>query len=131
MSTHRAARIGAVFIRPPYGIDDLARNAGWVTGGTDHDTVAFAVASIRRWWDSMGRADSPRAERLLITADGGGSNGSGVRLWNVDLQRLADETGLEIAVCHVPPGTSKWNKIEHRLFIIRQPELARQAAGEP
>jgi Rhodopirellula transposase DDE domain len=100
----------------PYGIYDLARNSGWVNVGTDHDTAAFAVASIRRWWDSMGRADYPRAERLLITADGGGSNGSRVRLWKVKLQRLADETGLEIAVSHFPPGTSKWNKIEHRLF---------------
>jgi len=94
----------------------MARNSGWVNVGTDHDTAAFAVASIRRWWDLMGRADYPRAERLLITADGGGSNGSRVRLWKLELQRLADETGLEIAVCHFPPGTSKWNKIEHRLF---------------
>jgi transposase len=100
----------------PYGIYDMARNAGWVNVGTDHDTAAFAVASIGRWWDSMGRASYPRAERLLITADGGGSNGSRVRLWKVELQRLADETNLEIAVCHFPPGTSKWNKIEHRLF---------------
>src|SRR5829696_512070 len=94
----------------------MARNAGWVNVGTDHDTAVFAVASIRRWWDSMGRMDYPRAKRLLITADGGGSNGSRVRLWKVGLQQLADETGLEISVCHFPPGTSKWNKIEHRLF---------------
>src|SRR3954447_2661484 len=100
----------------PYGIYDMARNSGWVNVGTDHDTAAFAVASIRRWWDSMGKANYPRAERLLITADGGGSNGSRVRLWKLELQRLADETGLEIAVCHFPPATSKWNKIEHRLF---------------
>jgi hypothetical protein len=100
----------------PYGIYDMAGNRGWVNVGTDHDTAAFAVASIRRWWDSMGKADYPRAERLLITADGGGSNGSRVRLWKVELQRLADETGLEVSVCHFPPGTSKWNKIEHRLF---------------
>jgi hypothetical protein len=100
----------------PYGVYDMARNAGWVNVGTDHDTAAFAVASIRRWWDSMGKANYPRAERLLITADGGGSNGSRVRLWKAELQRLADETELEIAVCHFPPGTSKWNKIEHRLF---------------
>jgi hypothetical protein len=100
----------------PYGIYDLACNSGWVNVGTDHDTAAFAVASVRRWWDSMGKANYPRAERLLITADGGGSNGSRVRLWKVELQRLADETGLEIEVCHFPPGTSKWNKIEHRLF---------------
>src|SRR3954463_10010642 len=100
----------------PYGIYDMARNAGWVNVGTDHDTSAFAVESIRRWWVSMGRAYYPAAKRLLITADGGGSNGSRVRLWKVELQRLADETGLEISVCHFPPGTSKWNKIEHRLF---------------
>jgi hypothetical protein len=100
----------------PYGVYDMARNSGWVNVGTDHDTAVFAVASIRRWWDSMGKANYPRAERLLITADGGGSNGSRVRLWKVELQRLADETGLEIVVCHFPPGTSKWNKIEHRLF---------------
>jgi transposase len=100
----------------PYGIYDMARNSGWVNVGTDHDTAAFAVASIRRWWYSMGKANYPRAERLLITADGGGSNGSRVRLWKAELQRLADETELEITVCHFPPGTSKWNKIEHRLF---------------
>jgi hypothetical protein len=100
----------------PYGIYDMARNSGWVNVGTDHDTAAFAVASICRWWDSMGKATYPRAKRLLITADGGGSNGSRVRLWKRELQRMADETELEIAVCHFPPGTSKWNKIEHRLF---------------
>jgi len=100
----------------PYGVYDMGRNAGWVNVGTDHDTAAFAVGSIRRWWDSMGRAQYPEAKRLLITADGGGSNGSRVRLWKLELQRLASETGLRIAVCHFPPGTSKWNKIEHRLF---------------
>jgi hypothetical protein len=100
----------------PYGIYDMARNAGWVNVGTDHDTSAFAVESIRRWWGSMGRAQYPEAKRLLITADGGGSNGSRVRLWKLELQRLASETGLRISVCHFPPGTSKWNKIEHRLF---------------
>jgi len=100
----------------PYGVYDLAQDAGWVSVGTDHDTAAFAVESIRRWWTSMGRAAYPTATRLLITADGGGSNGSRVRLWKLELQRLADETGLELAVCHLPPGTSKWNKIEHRLF---------------
>jgi transposase len=100
----------------PYGVYDMARNAGWVNVGTDHDTSAFAVASIRRWWDSMGRAHYPMARKLLITADGGGSNGSRVRLWKLELQRLASETGLRISVCHFPPGTSKWNKIEHRLF---------------
>ena len=100
----------------PYGVYDLAQNTGWVSVGTDHDTAAFAVESIRRWWTSMGQAVYPAATRLLITADGGGSNGSRVRLWKLELQRLADETGLELAVCHLPPGTSKWNKIEHRLF---------------
>jgi hypothetical protein len=100
----------------PYGIYDLAENAGWVNVGIDHDTAAFAVASIRRWWQAAGQAHYPQAQRLLITADGGGSNGSRVRLWKWELQRLADETGLAITVCHYPPGTSKWNKIEHRLF---------------
>ncbi len=100
----------------PYGVYDLAANAGWVTVGIDHDTATFAVASIRRWWLGAGRARYPAARRLLITADGGGSNGSRLRLWKWELQRLADETGLAISVCHFPPGTSKWNKIEHRLF---------------
>jgi transposase len=100
----------------PYGVYDVTQNAGWVSVGTDHDTAAFAVASIRRWWQSMGRAQYPQTQHLLITADGGGSNGSRVRLWKVELQKLADETGLALAVCHLPPGTSKWNKIEHRLF---------------
>ena len=100
----------------PYGIYDLAHNQGWVSVGTDHDTAAFAVASIRRWWLSMGRALHPAAQRLLITADGGGGNGSRGRLWEVELQKLANEIGLPIQVCHFPPGTSKWNKIEHRLF---------------
>jgi transposase len=100
----------------PYGIYDIARNTGWVNVGTDHDTAAFAVESIRRWWYAMGKATYPQAKTLLITADGGGSNGSRVRLWKRALQQFADETGLEIAVCHFPPGTSKWNKIEHRLF---------------
>jgi transposase len=100
----------------PYGVYDMAQNAGWVNVGTDHDTSAFAVESIRRWWGSMGRAQYPEAKTWLITADGGGSNGSRVRLWKLELQRLASETGLRISVCHFPPGTSKWNKIEHRLF---------------
>jgi hypothetical protein len=100
----------------PYGIYDLAENSGWVNVGIDHDTAAFAVASIRRWWQGAGQGRYPQARRLLITADGGGSNGSRVRLWKWELQRLADETGLTISVCHLPPGTSKWNKIEHRLF---------------
>ena len=100
----------------PYGVYDLSKNEAWVSVGTDHDTSAFAVESIRRWWQTMGKELYPNAKRLLITADGGGSNGSRVRLWKLELQRLADETGMEIAVCHFPPGTSKWNKIEHRLF---------------
>ena len=100
----------------PYGIYDVGRNAGWVTVGQDHDTASFAVASLRRWWQVVGQPTYPRAERLLICADGGGSNGYRVRLWKVELQRFADATGLRVTVCHLPPGTSKWNKIEHRLF---------------
>jgi len=100
----------------PYGVYDLARNAGWVNVGCDHDTAAFAVASIRRWWTGMGRRVYPRAHKLLICADSGGSNGYRTRLWKVELQHFADEVGLEVTVCHLPPGTSKWNKIEHRLF---------------
>ncbi|MDR3714440.1 MAG: ISAzo13 family transposase [Puia sp.] len=100
----------------PYGVYDQTLNAGWVNVGTDHDTAAFAVESIRRWWSTMGQEAYPDATRLLITADGGGSNGSRVRLWKTELQRLATETGLVVSVCHLPPGTSKWNKIEHRLF---------------
>ena len=100
----------------PYGIYDLANNLGWVNVGTDHDTAAFAVESIRRWWNTMGLPLYPKADKLLICADSGGSNGYRTRLWKVELQRLADETGLDVTVCHFPPGTSKWNKIEHRLF---------------
>jgi hypothetical protein len=100
----------------PYGIYDLARNRGFVNVGTDHDTGAFAVASIRGWWRSEGRVLYPKALSLLITADGGGSNGSRLRLWKLELQKMADSTGLSISVCHFPPGTSKWNKVEHRLF---------------
>ena len=100
----------------PYGIYDLAANAGWVNVGTDHDTAAFAVESIRRWWNARGRADYPQAGRLLVTADAGGSNGYRTRAWKAELAALALETGLAITVCHFPPGTSKWNKIEHRLF---------------
>jgi transposase len=100
----------------PYGVYDLANNSGWVSVGTDHDTSSFAVETIRRWWQSMGKEAFPEAQRLLITADGGGSNGSRVRLWKVELQKLSDELGIPISVCHLPPGTSKWNKIEHRLF---------------
>lgn len=102
----------------PYGIYDQGRNTGWVNVGIDHDTAEFAVESIRRWWNEVGQDQYPKAARLLITADGGGSNGSRVRLWKWELQHLADETGLEIRVCHFPPGTSKWNKIEHRLFAF-------------
>src|SRR5271165_1734392 len=100
----------------PYGIYDLSANAGWVSVGTDHDTSAFAVDTLRTWWDTTGRPRYPGAGRLLICADGGGSNGYRVRAWKIELARLAAETGLEITVCHLPPGTSKWNKIEHRLF---------------
>jgi len=100
----------------PYGVYDLARNAGWVSVGVDHDTAAFAVNTIRRWWRTMGRPAYPQARSLLIVADSGGSNGSRVRLWKWELHRLACQTGLAIHVCHLPPGTSKWNKIEHRLF---------------
>ena len=98
----------------PYGISDQTTDTGWVSVGVDHDTAEFAVATLRRWWRDMGRSVYPRAKRLLITADGGGSNGSRYRLWKVELQGWADETGLRISVCHFPPGTSKWNKIEHR-----------------
>jgi hypothetical protein len=100
----------------PYGVYDLAANAGWVNLGIDHDTATFAVHSIRRWWQEIGRARYPTATRLLITADGGGSNGSRLRLWKRELQSLANELGIDIVVHHLPPGTSKWNKIEHRLF---------------
>jgi hypothetical protein len=100
----------------PYGVYDLAANAGWVSLGIDHDTAAFAVHSIRRWWQQVGCTRYPEARCLVVTADGGGSNGSRVRLWKRELQTLANETGLDIVVHHLPPGTSKWNKIEHRLF---------------
>jgi hypothetical protein len=100
----------------PYGIYDLAANAGWVSVGTDHNTAQFAVESVRRWWQARGSADYPAARRLLITADAGGSNGYRTRAWKTGLAALALESGLEVTVCHFPPGTSKWNKIEHRLF---------------
>jgi hypothetical protein len=100
----------------PYGVYDINNNVGWVSVGTDHDTASFAVNAIRRWWRTMGKKRHPKARRLMITADGGGSNGYRVRLWKVELQKLADELKLPITVCHLPPGTSKWNKIEHRLF---------------
>lgn len=100
----------------PYGVYDVTTNEGWVSVGTDHDTAQFAVETIRRWWMQMGRERYPNATHLLITADGGGSNSSRCRLWKVELQRLATELGLTIEMCHFPPGTSKWNKIEHRMF---------------
>jgi hypothetical protein len=102
----------------PYGVYDIAANAGWINLGIDHDTAAFAVESIRRWWQELGKARYPNAKRLLITADCGGSNGVRVRLWKRELQRLANQTGIAITVAHLPPGTSKWNKIEHRLFAF-------------
>ena len=102
----------------PYGVYDLACNEGWVSVGIDHDTAEFACASIQRWWTEMGSARFPRATELLITADGGGSNSSRNRLWKKSLQDLADELGMTLNVCHFPPGTSKWNKIEHRLFCF-------------
>jgi hypothetical protein len=102
----------------PYGVYDLASNAGWVNVGIDHDTAAFAVESIRRGFQRAGKLRYPQAQRVLITADGGESLGSRVRLWKWELQRLADETGLSIRVCHFPPGTSKWNTVEHRLFAF-------------
>jgi hypothetical protein len=100
----------------PYGVYDIAGNVGWVSVGIDHDTAAFAINAIRSWWKLMGCQRYPNARSLTITADGGGSNGSRVRLWKIELQKLADELGIPITVCHLPPGTSKWNKIEHRLF---------------
>ncbi len=100
----------------PYGVYDLTQNAGWVSVGIDHDTATFAVESIRRWWYLMGQACYPKAVELLIIADGGGRNGYRIKLWKLELQKLVDEIGLSISVCHLPPGTSKWNKIEHRLF---------------
>ncbi len=100
----------------PYGVYDPVANVGWVSVGVDHDTAEFAVETLRRWWEKMGRLRYPAATEVLVTADGGGGNGSRVRLWKVALQRLANATGLRITVCHFPPGTSKWNKIEHRMF---------------
>ena len=100
----------------PYGVYDITQNRGWVSVGIDHDTAAFAVHSIQQWWLQMGKATYPSATELLVTADCGGSNGNRLRLWKIELQRLADETRLRVAVCHLPPGTSKWNKIEHRMF---------------
>jgi hypothetical protein len=111
----------------PYGIYDLTRNAGWVSVGIDHDTATFAVQSIRSWWREMGRRAYPKATSLLITADAGGSNSSRSRLWKWELQQLANKTGLAVHVCHFPPGTSKWNKIEHRMFSF----ISRNWRGKP
>jgi hypothetical protein len=111
----------------PYGVYDIARNAGWVSVGVDHDTAAFAVNTIRRWWRGMGRPAYGKAKSLLIVADSGGSNGSRLRLWKWELQRLANETGLTMHVCHLPPGTSKWNKIEHGLFSF----ISQNWRGQP
>ena len=111
----------------PYGVYDLSRNEGWVSVGVDHDTAGFAVNAIRSWWKRMGRPAYPGASHLWITADAGGSNGPRVRLWKWELQRFADRTGLTITVCHYPPGTSKWNRIEHRLFSY----IAKNWRGQP
>ena len=111
----------------PYGVYDLTRNEGWVSVGIDHDTARFATASIRRWWRKMGRKRYPQAKQLLITADCGGSNSSRTRLWKVALQDLADDLGLRLTVCHFPPGTSKWNRIEHRMFC----HITRNWRGRP
>ena len=113
MHDFAAQKLGKVI---PYGIYDLVSNRGWVKVGIDHDTAAFAVASIKQWWQEMGSLMYGEASELLITADCGGSNGYRVRLWKTELQKLATEIGLKIKVCHFPPGTSKWNKIEHRMF---------------
>jgi hypothetical protein len=111
----------------PYGVYDIVANNGWVSVGISHDTAEFAVNSIRTWWKKMGKKRYPKATQLMITADSGGSNSSRARLWKVSLQKLADETGLRIHVCHFPPGTSKWNKIEHRMFSF----ISKKWAGKP
>ena len=111
----------------PYGVYDLARNLGWVSVGIDHDTATFAVTTIRRWWRELGKKSYPQARSLLIIADSGGSNGARVRLWKWELQRLADRLGVPISVSHLPPGTSKWNKIEHRLFSF----ISQNWRGQP
>ena len=115
----------------PYGVYDLAADAGWVNVGTDHDTAAFAVESIRRWWKAMGRAAYPHARQLLVTADAGGSNSYRTRAWKAELAAFALETGLAVTVCHFPPGTSKWNKIEHRLFSHITMNWRGRPAGQP
>ena len=121
----------------PYGIYDIAENKGWVSVGVDHDTAAFAVNTIRRWWSTMGQERYPNAKRLMITADGGGSNGARVRLWKIELQKFVDEIGIPVMVCHLPPGTSKWNKACPRAGGDRAPpvrvhhqELARQTTRQ-
>ena len=111
----------------PYGVYELGRNVGWVSVGVDHDTAQFAVATIRRWWRELGRKAYPKADKLLITADSGGSNGTRLRLWKWELQRFADASGLTVSVSHLPPGTSKWNKIEHRLFSF----ISQNWRGQP
>lgn len=111
----------------PYGVYDILKNSGWVNVGIDNDTAQFAVESIRKWWHSMGESVYPDASRILITADCGGSNGYRVRLWKTELQKLSNETGLEITVAHLPPGTSKWNKIEHKLFSF----ISQNWRGQP
>ena len=111
----------------PYGVYDLGRNEGWVSVGIDHDTARFAAATIRRWWRKMGQDRYPKAKELLITADCGGSNSARTRLWKVALQDLADALGLRLTICHFPPGTSKWNKIEHRMFC----HITRNWRGRP
>ena len=111
----------------PYGVYDLAADAGWVSVGVDHDTAAFAVETLRRWWRNMGAAAYAGSRRMLVTADAGGSNATRSRLWKTELQRFADETGLAVSVCHFPPGTSKWNKIEHRMFS----RIAQNWRGRP
>ncbi len=114
----------------PYGVYDITANAGCVSLGIDNDTAQFSVNSIRRWLDVMGRERYPATDALMITADGGGSNGSRVKLFKLELQKLADETGLTLQVCHYPPGTSKWNKIEHRMFLPYHSDLARHTADQ-
>jgi len=111
----------------PYGVYDLGANTGWVSVGVDHETAAFAVNTLRSWWNTVGATAYPHTTRLLITADSGGANGNRRRTWKTELAALADETGLEISVCHLPPGTSKWNKIEHRLFS----QITRNWRGRP
>jgi len=111
----------------PYGVYDVAANTGWVTVGVDHETAAFAVNTLRSWWNTAGAVAYPEATRLLITADSGGANGNRRRTWKTELAALAAETGLDISVCHLPPGTSKWNKIEHRLFS----QITRNWQGRP